>query len=347
MKTRIALLGGGSWGATLAALLAENGHAVTIWEFDSKAAESLERTRRLPVLPQLALPDPIRVTAALGESLERAELIVSAVPAQAARSTMKALRASGKMPRNVPIISVSKGLEDGSAKRVSEVITEETGLDLGSIAVLGGPSHAEEVCRHLPTATVLASSNRDLVNKGRQLFTNETMRVYAHTDMVGVELSGALKNVYAIACGISDGLGFGDNTRAAILTRGLNEMTRLGVRLGAQLLTFFGLAGMGDLAVTCMSQHSRNHALGEKIGKGLTPAVALSEMTMVAEGYKTAPSALRLAEELGLECPLTREIHEVLYGGKSPKDSLHDLMAREPQEEWQGLKHLVIERRSS
>ena len=176
---------------------------------------------------------------------------------------------------------------------------------------------------------MIAGRDPKTIHRIQVLFANDYFRVYVHTDILGVELGGAFKNVYAIACGISDGLGFGDNTRAALLTRGLNEMTRIGVKMGAQMLTFFGLAGMGDLIVTCLSRHSRNYSLGLKIGQGKSPAQALSEMTMVAEGMKMAPSAHALAQKLGLDCPLTREIYQVLYETKDPKQSLHDLMQRE------------------
>ncbi len=343
---QIVVLGAGSWGATLAGLLAENGHDVSLWEFDAAAAQRLASTRRLGVLPGLQLPTTVRVTAHIKEALQDRTVIVSATPSHVVRSTMKSVRATGELKTGSMVISVSKGLEEKTLKRMTEVIREETGLAEAHVTVLAGPSHAEEVCRHLPTATVAAGTDPAIVARVQALFTGDAFRVYPHSDVLGVELGGTLKNVYAIASGISDGLGLGDNTRAALLTRGLNEMTRLGVKMGAQLLTFFGLAGMGDLIVTCLSRHSRNYQLGEKIGKGQTPQQALSEMTMVAEGYKTAPSAHALAQRLGLECPLTREIYQVLYEGKKARTSLHDLMARETQTEWQGLPEVNIHEQS-
>ena len=219
-----------------------------------------------------------------------------------------------------------------------QVITEELHLPAKRIAVLSGPSHAEEVCRRMPTATVAAGTDRATVLRVQALFQEDYFRVYPLKDLIGVELGGPLKNIFAIACGISDGLGLGDNSRAAILTRGLNEMSRMGVKMGGDLLTFFGLAGLGDLIVTSLSRHSRNRLVGEKIGQGKSAAQALSEMTMVAEGMKTAPSAYALSRKLKLDCPLTREIYEVLYQGKDPKASLHDLMRRQTQDEWKGLK---------
>lgn len=333
-KTSISVLGAGSWGATLSGLLAENGHDVTLWEFDAAAAKKLSDTRHLSILPDLNLPATVKVTSHMAEALKDRSVVVSAVPSHFARSTMKAAQSSKALSPQALVVSVSKGLEEGSLKRMSVVIQEETKLAAAQIMALCGPSHAEEVCRRLPTATVVAGENADNVEKIRRLFLQDAFRVYAQQDLIGAELAAALKNVFAIACGISDGLGFGDNTRAAILTRALNEMTRIGLKMNAQLLTFFGLAGMGDLIVTCMSKHSRNHTLGERIGKGTPPAKAISEMTMVAEGYKTAVAADALAKNLGIECPIIHETYEVLYKGKNPKNSLHDLMKRETQNEW-------------
>jgi glycerol-3-phosphate dehydrogenase (NAD(P)+) len=342
---RIAVLGAGSWGATLAGLLADKGHAVSLWEFDLKAANTLASTRKLPVLPDLKLPSNVEVTSDLKAALADRPLIVSATPSQFVRSTMKAAHATGAVARNALIISVTKGLEDKTIKRMSEVIAEELGGPPQSVAVLSGPSHAEEVCRHLPTALVAAHPDPAISAKIRALFTQEYFRIYTHNDMLGVELGGTLKNVIAIGCGISDGLGLGDNSKAAIMTRGLNEIARLGVKMGGQLLTFFGLAGMGDLIVTCLSKHSRNRSFGEKIGSGKSPEQALREMTMVTEGHKTAPAAVALAQRMGVECPLTQEIYQVLYQGKNPRTSLRDLMDRETPSEWRGMDSFPGEER--
>jgi len=335
--TTICVLGAGSWGATLAGLLADNGHAVTLWEFDASAAKTLADTRRLKILPELKLPSTVKVTSQLADALKNCGVAVSAVPSQFVRSTMRAVAATHSLPPATLIVSVSKGLEENTLKRMSEVIQEELRWPGAQVLTLCGPSHAEEVCRRMPTATVVAGSHAKHVETIRTLFLQDNFRVYSAQDVIGAELAAALKNVYAIACGISDGLGFGDNTRAAILTRALNEMTRIGLKMNAQLLTFFSLAGMGDLIVTCISQHSRNHQLGEKIGKGASPAQALSEMTMVAEGYKTAPAAHQLAQQLGIDCPLIQETYEILYKGKNPRNSLHDLMKRETHNEWPAM----------
>jgi len=334
MTEKIAVLGGGSWGATLAGLLAERGHSVALWEYVPAIAQALHATRRLATVPDLTLPASVQVTNQMAEALAGRSWILSATPSAHVRFTLKTAQGSGAVAPDARVISVSKGLEDKTLKRMSEVITEELRLPLERVVVLSGPSHAEEVCRRLPTAVVAAGKKRDIVKDVQALFSNDYFRVYTQNDLIGVEIASALKNVMAIGCGIADGLGFGDNTRAALLTRGLNEITRLGVKCGARQETFFGLAGMGDLIVTCLSAHSRNHTLGEKIGQGKTPKAALAEMTMVAEGMVNAPAAQALAEKLGVNCPLIQEIHAILYQNKNPKESLQTLMQRAPQEEW-------------
>jgi glycerol-3-phosphate dehydrogenase (NAD(P)+) len=336
-KERIAVLGAGSWGATLATLLADKGHAVSLWEFNPRAAAALASTRRLPVLPELKVPTSILVTHDLSSALQGRSIVMAATPSHFVRTTMAAARKTGALAKDAVIVSVAKGLEEKTLKRMSQVIAEELRVPGGRIVALTGPSHAEEVCRRMPTAIIVAGTDKSVVTRIQALFQTDFFRVYPHRDLVGAELAGAIKNIFAIICGIADGLGLGDNSRAAILTRGLNEMTRIGVRQGGDPLTFFGLAGMGDLIVTCLSRHSRNRLLGEKIGKGKTAAQALSEMTMVAEGMKTAPSAYALARKLKLDCPLTREIYEILYKGKNPRTSLRDLMNRQTKDEWQDL----------
>ncbi len=337
---RIAVLGAGSWGATLAGLLRDNGHSVSLWEFDRKAAEALAKTRRLPVLPDLRLPPGVEVTQDIADALKGRAVVLSATPTQFVRATVKAAAKSGALEKQAAWVSVSKGLEESTQKRMSEIIAEESGSSANEIAVLSGPSHAEEVCRQLPTAMVSASPNAQLAARVQKLFTRDFFRVYTHDDLIGVELGGTLKNIFAIGCGISDGLGLGDNSKAALMTRGLNEMARLGVKMGAKMLTFFGLAGTGDLIVTCLSQHSRNRLFGEKIGRGKTPSQALAEMTMVAEGYRTAAAANALTERLGIECPLIQEIYQILFTQKNPKQSLRDLMDRQTPPEWREIPTL-------
>lgn len=334
MKERIAVLGGGTWGATLAALLHERGHDTALWEFAPDAADRLRQTRRLPTLPHLQLPEKILVSSELEAVLDGRGWVLSVTPSAHVRSTWRAVKASGRLSPDARVISASKGIEFPSLRFLTEVMAEETGLSLDQFAVLSGPSHAEEVCRQVPTAVVAASKSRDLAHATQQLFSTDYFRVYLQDDWIGVELGGMLKNIYAIGAGMADGLECGDNTRAALLTRGLNEMARLGVACGARRDTFFGLAGLGDLIVTCLSAHSRNHSLGEKIGRGQSPKEALASMTMVAEGMANAPAALALARQKGIDCPLIQEIHAVLYEDKQARQSLTELMRREPTQEW-------------
>jgi glycerol-3-phosphate dehydrogenase (NAD(P)+) len=317
----------------LAGLLAEKGLSVSLWEFDPAAAEHLRTTRSLKTLPELSLAPSVDVTGDLKTALSGRDWVLSVTPSAFVRSTMRAVRASGALSPQAKIISASKGIEDKTLKRMSEIISEETGVAAQRIGVLSGPSHAEEVCRRMPTAVVAAAADPALAESIQKLFAIDYFRVYTQSDVTGVELAGTLKNVLAIGCGISDGLGFGDNTRAALLTRGLNEMARIGVKSGGQQMTFYGLAGMGDLIVTCLSKHSRNRGLGEKIGKGLTPKQALGEMTMVAEGMVSAPAAQALAQKLGVDCPLIREIYNVLYEAKDPKRAVQELFSREAKGE--------------
>lgn len=337
-KERIAVLGAGSWGATLAVHLAHKGHDVSLWEFDRKAAESLAKTRRLKILPELQVPRSIKVTNNLAEALVERPIILSATPSHTVAATMTAARKTRRVMKGAAVISVSKGLEEKTLRRMSQIITDSLHIPSSRVIALSGPSHAEEVCLKMVTTVVAAGTDAALVRRVQKMFEEDFFRVYPHSDLIGVELGGTLKNIFAIAVGIADGLGMGDNARAAILTRGLNEMTRVGVKMGGNILTFFGLTGMGDLIVTCLSKHSRNRSLGEKIGQGKSVQKALSEMTMVTEGMKAAPAAWRLVQKLKLDCPLTQEIYKILYEQKNPKRSIHDLMSRETQSEWQGIK---------
>lgn len=337
-REKVAVLGAGSWGATLAVHLAHKGHDVSLWEFDPRAADSLARTRRLKILPGLVVPRSVQVTNDLGRALAGRPVVLSATPSHTVRATMASVRKSGALYPKALVISVTKGLEESTLCRMSDIIRQELRLPERRVVALTGPSHAEEVFRRMPTAVVAAGTDAAAVRRVQSLFEDEFFRVYPQTDLIGAELGGTLKNVFAIACGIVDGLGMGDNTRAALLTRGLNEMTRIGVRMGGKPLTFFGLAGMGDLIVTCLSPHSRNRSLGEKIGRGKSVKKALSEMTMVAEGMKASPSAWTLAQKLKLDCPLIEQIYHVLYRGKAAKHAVHDLMRRQTVSEWQGLK---------
>lgn len=337
MPETIGVLGAGSWGATLATLLHTNGHEVRLWEFDPQQAQRVTETRRLSFLPPLTIPMDILITSDITAALRDCSVVISAAPSHFVRSTFQRIQQCRAWPpRTTLVVSVSKGLEEQSLKRMSQVILESVPHLQKTVAVLSGPSHAEEVCQGLPTAVVAAAPEETVAKQVQQLFFTERFRVYLSLDIVGVEVAGALKNVFAIACGACDGLGFGDNTKAALITRGLNEMARVGEALGGKGDTFFGLAGMGDLIATCMSKHSRNRRFGELIGQGYTVEDALKQMVMVVEGLRTTRAACLVTDQHQLDCPLIREVHRVLYERKPVRVSIHDLMARAAHFEREG-----------
>jgi glycerol-3-phosphate dehydrogenase (NAD(P)+) len=336
---KIGILGAGSWAVALAVLLRKRSHDVAMWEFSPAEAAKLAATRELPTkLPGIRLPEEVLVTNDILTAIDKAEIVVCAVPSQTMRSTMKLLARSAKKERLDRIegfVIVAKGIEVGTLKLMSDVLVEELPeLSPARIVVLSGPSHAEEVSRNIPTTVVAASENHALALKVQEAFSTETFRIYTNPDMRGVELSGSVKNVIAIAAGICDGLGFGDNTKGALLTRGIAEMMRLGKMLGAQPETFSGLAGIGDLITTCISRHSRNRKMGEYIASGLSLDEALSKMTMVAEGVETTKSVYQLARKHNIEMPITVEVYKALFEGKNAKLATRDLMGRESKPEW-------------
>ena len=331
MDNKICVLGAGGWGTTLAVLLHKKGHQVRLWEVFPDYAGILKETREnVKFLPGVKIPEGILVTADFGEALDKAEIMVMAVPSFAVRdvSRMIARENSGK---DIFLVCASKGLELLTSKRLSQVIQEE--LKKVKLAVLSGPSHAEEVSREIPTSVVVASRSSDCAETIQKIFMTERFRVYTSSDLIGVELGGALKNIVAVAAGISDGLGYGDNTKAALLTRGIVEIRKLGAALGADLATFSGLSGMGDLIATCISPYSRNRRLGEEIGKGKTLEQALAETEMVVEGVNTSRAADDLSRRLNIEMPITGEIKRVLFEGKSPLQAVKDLMTRKARPE--------------
>jgi glycerol-3-phosphate dehydrogenase (NAD(P)+) len=336
MGQKIAVLGGGSWGATLAGQLAATGQDVAVWEFDKGVADKLARERTLATLPQLKLPPSVEITNDIGAALKGRKIVVAVTPSHTVRSTFERAAASGALPAGGLVISASKGLEDGTFATMSQII-RETFPAAGDIVILSGPSHAEEVAARKPVALVAASTAAAAAERVQDLFISDNFRVYTSDDPLGVELGGSLKNIYAVACGVVDGLDLGDNTKAALLTRGLAEMTRLGTALGAKTVTFFGLSGLGDLIVTCGSRHSRNRLLGEKIGSGKTLDQALKEMTMVAEGVVTCKAAQRLAQKRGVTMPIVHEMHQILFASKPAKDSIKDLMTRQTRAEMEGI----------
>lgn len=332
MNQKISVIGAGSWGTTLAILLAEKGHDVMLWVFESGELPKMEKDRiNHKYLRGAKFPDNLQLTGDLSQAVQFGEFLVVATPSHVVRGVCE--RFASHINDNQYIINVAKGIENDSLKRMSEVIEETLSISPGRIATLYGPSHAEEVSRKIATAVVSASSDIKTARKIRELFRTQYFRVYSSDDIVGVELGGSLKNVIAIAAGICDGAGFGDNTKAALLTRGLVEMTRLGVTMGARQETFAGLSGVGDLIVTCMSKHSRNRHVGEQIGKGRKLDDILNEMVMVAEGVKTTRSVYQLMQKYDVEMPISEQVYEVLFEGKSAGKAVRDLMTRDPKEE--------------
>ena len=330
-KSEIAVLGDGGWGTTLAVLLSNKGYPVTLWGAFPEYSDRVARTRSNPkFLPGVIIPRSVTVTADLREAVAQKDIIVLAVPSEYLRGVLKGLAPSG-YPRQAHYVSVTKGIEMGSLKRMSEVIREELGQV--PLAVLSGPTIAHELARGIPTTAVIASHDSGIRKELQAVFMTGRFRVYTNDDVAGVELGGSLKNIIAIACGISDGLGFGSNTKAALLSRGLVEMARLGSAMGARQHTFSGLSGLGDLVTTCVSPHSRNRFVGEQIGKGKTLRQVIAHMQMVAEGVPTTKSAYALSKKYGVDMPITREIYSVLYKNKSPLKAVKDLMTRQGKEE--------------
>ncbi len=327
---KVAVIGAGGWGTALALILHSNKNEVLIWEFVQAYAEELKQKREnVKFLKGVKLPEDIEITNDLKRAVDFAEVIVLAVPSHVMRSlagSIKKLNYKKKI-----FVSVAKGIEQDTLKTMSAVLRQVLGPV--QFAALSGPSHAEEVGRQVPTTVVAASRKAKTAKKIQQLFSNNTFRVYSSNDVKGVELGGSLKNVIAIAAGVLDGLGLGDNTKAALITRGLAEMKRLGVKMGAKEDTFFGLSGIGDLVVTCESKHSRNRFVGDQLGQGRKIDEILKNMEMVAEGVKTAKSAYDLSKKYKVEMPITREIYEVIYSGKDPKQSVNDLMTRKLRSE--------------
>ncbi len=326
----ISVLGAGSWGMTLAILLSER-HNIKVWEFDKEQCELLNKEREnKKFLPGIKIPDSIYITNNINDAIADSEIILLAVPSHIVKGLTKDI---GNKISDRIIINVAKGIETETLQRLSEIIYENTKNK--QIYVLSGPSHAEEVSRHVPTTVVIASIENDLekLKYLQKIIMTESFRVYTNDDIIGVELGGALKNIIAIASGISDGLGFGSNTKAALMTRGLAEIQRLGLKLGAKRETFSGLAGMGDLITTCISKFSRNRFVGEELGKGKTMDEILSNMVMVAEGVNTTKAAYKLSQQLNIEMPITAEIYNILFNRKDALESVKSLMQRPPKPE--------------
>ncbi|MEK4024388.1 NAD(P)H-dependent glycerol-3-phosphate dehydrogenase [Mammaliicoccus sciuri] len=329
----VSIIGAGSWGTALGFVLAENGHDSLIWTRRAEQADEINQQHsNSQYLPDVKLPENLTSTSELDKAVQHANIIVLAVPTVAMRQTCKKIQAVLKTP--TIFVHVSKGIEPDSLKRISEIIEEEVDESLRSaIVVLSGPSHAEEVVLRHPTTVTAASSNMEAAERVQDLFMNNYFRVYTNADVVGVELGGALKNVIALAAGISDGLGYGDNAKAALITRGLAEITRLGVKMGAEQQTFSGLTGLGDLVVTCTSVHSRNWKAGNRLGKGQSLEKVTDEMGMVIEGVRTTKAAYQLADHFDTTMPLTEALYSILFGGIPPKQAVDQLMSRGKKQE--------------
>ena len=322
----IGVIGAGSWGTALAYLLYQNGHDVTLWSIVEAEVELLTTKRENPdKLPGVKLPDSMVITSDLQEAVSGKDVLVLAVPSLFVRSTackMKEYVGKGQI-----IVNVAKGIEDGTLHTLSQVIGSE--LPQAEIAVMSGPSHAEEVGQGIPTTIVVGARNRETAEYLQNIFMSNVFRVYTSPDVLGIELGGALKNVVALAAGIADGLGYGDNTKGALITRGITEIARLGMAMGGKLETFSGLSGIGDLIVTCASMHSRNRRAGILIGKGYSYEEAMKEVNMVVEGVYSAKAAIGLAEKYQVQIPIIEQVNEVLFHGKKADEAVKDLMLRD------------------
>lgn len=327
--SKIGVIGSGTWGTALAVLLTGNGHEVELWSAVPAEVEALTATRRHPNLGDTPIPEKIRVTGDLEQAMKDKELLVLSVPSVYVRETVH--RMAPFLKEGQVITNVAKGIEDTTLKNLSEIIEEE--LPAARVTVLSGPSHAEEVSRGLPTTCVAGAHRRQDAELVQNLFMSPVFRVYTSPDMLGIELGGALKNVIALAAGIADGLGCGDNTKAALITRGIAEITRLGTAMGGSPETFSGLTGIGDLIVTCASMHSRNRRAGILIGKGYTMDEAMKEVKMVVEGVYSARAARALSKKYQVSMPIVEQVNEVLFDGKPAKDALYDLMLRDRRAE--------------
>ena len=327
---KISIIGAGSWGTALGLLLCNNGHDVTICSENEKEIESLKEHREhLTKLPGVKLPDEMKFTCDVRGSLSGQDILVMAKASPYVRTTCKKYAAD--IPDGQLIVNVAKGLEDGSLLRLSQVIQEC--VPQCEVCVLSGPSHAEEVAREIPTTCLIASENEEVAKMVQKEFMNPKFRIYTSTDVIGVEMGAALKNVMALAAGMNDGLGFGDNSKAALMTRGIAEMKRLGIAMGGKAETFAGLSGIGDLIVTCTSMHSRNRRAGILLGQGKSLEETLAEVKMVVEGVNTVQAACHLAEKYHVDLPITQAINDVLFHGKDTQTAVLELMTREGKSE--------------
>ena len=326
----VGVLGAGSWGTALSVLLSDNGHQVTVWSIDENEVEMLNEKREHELkLPGVKLSDDMVITGDLGSTIRGRDFLVLAVPSPFTRSTAKKM--SPFVAEGQIIVDVAKGIEESTLMTLSRQIEQE--IPQADVAVLSGPSHAEEVGRRLPTTCVIGARTKKTAEYLQSMFISNVFRVYTSPDILGIELGGSLKNVIALAAGIADGLGYGDNTKAALITRGIAEIARLGVKMGGKIETFTGLTGIGDLIVTCASVHSRNRKAGYLIGQGMSMQEAMDEVKMVVEGVYSAKAAAQLAKKYEVSMPIVDEVNAVLFEGKSPAEAVNDLMMRESRSE--------------
>lgn len=331
-KTKLTILGDGAWGTTLAILLSKNGHEVTVWSAFPDYLDVLSKERENKIyLKGIKIPSSIVFEKDLGKAIEFGEYIVFSIPSKFFRDVAKKIKKENVSLKGKVFINVAKGLEQKTLKRMTEILKEE----LGNVqtAVLSGPTIAVEVARELPALVVAASKKHSIAKKIQDIFSNEYFRVYTSTDIIGVELGGPLKNIIAVVAGISDGLGFGSNTKAAILSRGIVEIQRLGEKMGAKRKTFYGLAGLGDLSTTCISPESRNRTLGEKIAKGQKLEEIVNSTSSIIEGATTAEVVYQLSKKYKVDMPIVSSVYQVLYKNKAPKDALADMMKRKRKPE--------------
>jgi len=331
----IAVLGAGGWGTTLAIHLSNKGYSIRLWDYYPETVALLNRTRRNPLLAGIAIPSDIQISNDIELVVKDAGLVCLAVPSHAMRALLQ--DAAPFISSEALIVNLSKGIEQNSLLRMSQLIEQVLQRSPDSIITLHGPSHAEEVSRQVPTAVVAASLNLQSAKKVQQIFMTEALRVYTSDDIIGVELGGSVKNIIAIAAGICDGMGFGDNAKAALLTRGNFEMVRMGLYLGGREETFAGLSGIGDLIVTCYSKHSRNRYVGEEIAKGRKLQDILDGMTMIAEGVNTTRTVYQMSRKYGIEMPICNQIYTVLFEDRNPREAVRQLMSREPVQERHSL----------
>lgn len=331
---KVSILGAGSWGIALAVLLHKNGHQVTMWSALDSEVEMLQKDREHKMMPGVILPDDMIVTNDIEEAVKEKDMLVMAVASRFTRQTSKKI--SQYVSDRQIIVNVAKGIEDETLMTLTEIIAEE--IPQADVAVLSGPSHAEEVSRFIPTTVVVGAKSKETAEFIRSLFMNEVFRVYISSDILGIELGGALKNVVALAAGIADGLGYGDNSKAALITRGITEIGRLGMKMGGDFETFCGLTGIGDLIVTCASMHSRNRRAGILIGQGKTYQEAMDEVQMVVEGVYSAKAAMGLAKKYEVQLPIIEQVNKILFENKNPAEAVKELMLRDKKIEVSNAK---------